>query len=86
MEKCHKSKSFREILPNLAPGYIFMSGRSAASKIIYGRPVGSPETLQILGDNPTPDPNRAADFSPKIICGTFSALRFGNFSPAFSQF
>ena len=48
-EKCHKSK---EILPNLTPGYLFMLGRSAASKIIYVRPVGSPEKTSNIGENP----------------------------------
>ena len=37
--RCHQSK-FREILPNLTPGNLFMSGRSA---IIYVRPVGCPQ-------------------------------------------
>ena len=32
----------REILPNLAPGNLFMLGRLAVTKIIYVRPVGGP--------------------------------------------
>ena len=42
-EKWHKSKYFREILPNLAPGHLCTLGRLAVPKIIYVRPVGSPE-------------------------------------------
>ena len=42
-KKCHKSKLFREILPNLAPGHLFMLGRLAVPKIIYVGPAGSPE-------------------------------------------
>ena len=84
-EKCHKFKYFREILPNLTPGYLFMLGRSAASKIIYVRPVGSPENTSNIGENPNinhwrdpldPHPNRPTVFffCPKFIYGTFSAL------------
>ena len=51
-EKCHKSKYFREILPNLTPGYLFMLGWSAASKITYVRPVGDPEKTSNIGENP----------------------------------
>ena len=51
-EKCHKSQQFREILPNVTPGHLFMLGGSAASKIIYVRPVGSPESTSNVGQNP----------------------------------
>ena len=50
--KCHKSKQFREFLPNLTLGYIFMLGRSAASKFICVRPVGSHENTSSIGENP----------------------------------
>ena len=40
---CHKSKSSRESLPNVTLGYSLTLGRSAASKLIYGRPVGGLE-------------------------------------------
>ena len=48
--KCHRSKQYREILPNVTLGYLFMLGRSAAPKIIYGRPVGSPENTSNIGE------------------------------------
>ena len=51
-EKCHKSKSFREILPNMAPGHLFMLGLLAVPKIIYVRPVGSRENTSNIGENP----------------------------------
>ena len=48
-ENCHKSKQFGEILPYSTPGYLFMLGRSAASKIIYVRPVGGPQNTSNIG-------------------------------------
>ena len=39
-------------LPNLTLGYFFLFGRSVASKIIYVRPVGSPENTLNIGDIP----------------------------------
>ena len=41
--------NFGEFVPNLSPGYLFMLGRSAASKIIYVRPVGIPENTSNIG-------------------------------------
>ena len=41
-----------EILPNLTPGFLFMLGRSAASRITYVRPVGGPENTSNIGENP----------------------------------
>ena len=35
--------------PNLAPGHLFMLGRLAVRKIIYVRPVGSPENTSKIG-------------------------------------
>ena len=39
-------------MPNLTPGHLFMLGRSAASNIIYVRPVGSPENTSNIGEKP----------------------------------
>ena len=69
-----------EISSNLAPGYFFMLGRSAASKIIYVGPVGGPKNTGNKGDNP----NRRDSLDPprgficaKIIYGTVTALNPG---------
>ena len=75
-----------EILPNLTPGYLFMLGWSAASKITYVRPVGGPENTSNIGENPninslaspprpSPEPPRRF-FCPKMIYGPFSGLTF----------
>ena len=63
-----------------------MLGRSVVPKIIYVRPAGGPENLQIVEkiltqiiwrDPLDPHPNRPPrNFCPKIIYGTFSALNF----------
>ena len=37
--------------PNLAPGHLFMLGRLTVPKIIYVRPVGSPENTSNIGEN-----------------------------------
>ena len=84
-----------KFLPNLAPGHLFMLGRLAVPKLIYVWPVGSPETLQILGKilninhltwPPHPNSSRKI-FCPKLIYGTFSDLRnflaFWAFFPSF---
>ena len=42
-------------MPNLAPGHSFMLGRLAVPKIIYVRPVGSPENTSNIGENPNID-------------------------------
>ena len=39
-------------MPNLAPGHLFMLGRSVVPKIIYVRPVGGPENTSNIGENP----------------------------------
>ena len=76
-----------EILPNLAPGHLFMLGRSAVPKIIYVRTAGGPENTSNIGEDPNtnnlmcdpldPHPNSPRGiFCPKIIYGTFSALTF----------
>ena len=58
-------------MPHLTPGYLFSLGRSAASKITYVRPVGSPESTSNIGENPNiiiwrdplgPHPGRTAEF------------------------
>ena len=46
-----------------------MLDRLAVPKIIYVRPVGSPENTSNIGENPNP-----RTFCPKIIYGIFSAL------------
>ena len=55
----------------MTPGNLLMLGRSAASKIIYVRPVGSPEKTSNIGEILTqkvwcdpldPHPNRPAEF------------------------
>ena len=62
-----------------------MLGRLAVPKIIYVRPVGSPENTSNTGENPninnlarpprpSPEPPRRF-FCPKIIYGAFSGLR-----------
>ena len=37
---------------NLSPGHLFMLGRLAVPKIIYVRPVSSPENTSNIGENP----------------------------------
>ena len=43
---------FRELLPNLTVGYVLMLGRSAASQIIYVRPVGGQKITSNKGESP----------------------------------
>ena len=38
-------------MPNLTPGYLFMLGLPAASKITYVRPAGGPENSSNVGEN-----------------------------------
>ena len=38
-------------MPNLAPGHLFMLGRSAVQKIIYVRTAGGPENTSNIGEN-----------------------------------
>ena len=45
-----KSAINLEISPNLALGHLFMLGRLAVPKIIYVRPVGSPENTSNIGE------------------------------------
>ena len=49
LEKCHKYKYFREVLPNLTLGRLFMLGRVGGLKIIYVRPVSGPENTSKIG-------------------------------------
>ena len=44
--------NFREFLPNLTPGHLFMLGRSAVPKIIYVRTAVGPENTSNIGENP----------------------------------
>ena len=37
-----REKNITKIMPHLAPGHLFLLGRSTASKIIYVKPVGGP--------------------------------------------
>ena len=73
-----------EIWPTLTPGYLFLLDRSAASKIIYVRPVGGPENTSNIGENPNikqfgvpplgPHPNSPREFLIcTIIYGTYLA-------------
>ena len=44
--------NFGLFLPHLAPGHLFLLGRLAVPKIIYVRPVGSPENTSNIEENP----------------------------------
>ena len=63
-------------MQNLAPGHLFMLGWLAVPKIIYVRPVGSPENTSNIGENPNinnptgpldPHPNSPEEFFVQIL-------------------
>ena len=62
---------------------VFMLGRSAASNIIYVRPVGGPENTSNIGENPKTNnllwPTRPSQ--PNSLCGFLSS----NYVPFFSK-